>query len=75
MKGVAKMSDLLADYIREREAAIQIKKSVRTLQRWEREQTGPPLTRIGRERFYRVESFKAWLAARERKAPRTGSKG
>jgi hypothetical protein len=64
------MSDLLADYIREHDAAKQIGKSARTLQRWERGQTGPPLTRIGRERFYRINSFKAWLAAQERKAPR-----
>ena len=64
------MSDLLAGYLPEKETAAQVKKSVRTLQRWEDEQSGPPVTYVGRERFYKVDSFRAWLAAQERKPQR-----
>jgi DNA-binding transcriptional MerR regulator len=64
------MLDLLDGVLPEQTVADKINKSVRTLQRWEKEQTGPPVTRIGRGRFYNVESFRAWLTAQERKPPR-----
>jgi hypothetical protein len=66
------MSDggVLADYLTEGELAKQLKKDVRTLQRWRVLRKGPPVTPIGRDIYYRKSAVRDWLQARETKMPR-----
>ena len=68
------MSDALLDgYLPEEEVARQLDRKVRTLQRWRKNRTGPPVTYIGPDPYYRVEAFRAWLLARERPMVRAKS--
>jgi hypothetical protein len=43
----------------------------RTLQRWRRRRIGPSVTFLGRVPYYRQESTRAWLLAREMPMVRT----
>ena len=61
---------LLDDYLSQPEAATQLHKSRRTLQRWEREKYGPPVTRIGNSPFYDIPNLMKWLAAQREDRPR-----
>jgi hypothetical protein len=61
---------LLDDYLSEEELAAQLRKNVRTLQRWRKLRIGPPVTWNGRTPTYNVESARQWLRARETKMPR-----
>jgi hypothetical protein len=61
-------TDILKDYISRDDLAAKIGKSVKTLVRWELDGKGPPVTRIGRDVFYRIPSFEKWLKAQERAA-------
>lgn len=56
---------LLADYVKRAELAAQLRKDPRTLERWERQRVGPPVTRIGREPYYFIPSVRDWLRSRE----------
>jgi hypothetical protein len=62
---------ILDGYISEAELALQLKRSVRTLQRLAARRLGPPRTKIGRLIFYNVEHIREWLAQQEwpRKPP------
>ena len=64
------MPAVLDGYIDRPTLAKQINKSIRTLERWERERIGPPITRIGQTVFYRLEALSAWLRSREQKTLR-----
>jgi hypothetical protein len=55
--------DILAGYLSEREMASQLRRNERTLQRWRKQQIGPPFTMIGEAPFYSVEAGRQWLAA------------
>ena len=59
------MADILADYITRKDLAAQLGRSVRSLERWEEERTGPDVTRVGRSVLYRVDSVRDWLRSRE----------
>ncbi len=65
------MPAVLDGYIDRPTLAGQLKKSERTLERWERERIGPPITRIGKTVFYRLEALYAWLREQEQKPLRT----
>ncbi len=52
-------------YRTESELAKFLNKDFRTLQRWRRERTGPPVTMIGKTPLYRLESTDAWLRSLE----------
>ena len=56
---------VLADYLTRSELAAQLDITVRTLQQWQKDRTGPPLTMIGQRTFYRVGAVRDWLEARE----------
>lgn len=54
------------------ELLAELKIDRRTLYTWERLQMGPPFVRIGGRKFYPVDGFQEWLAARTSSAARTG---
>jgi len=56
---------LLTDYLTEAQLARELRKVPRTLQRWRRKRTGPPVTTLGRVPYYRKEGVRNWLLARE----------
>jgi hypothetical protein len=64
------MTNVLDGYLTEHALAAQLKRDVRTLQRWRRLRTGPPVTFIGRVPYYRITYVHEWLAAREVKMVR-----
>ena len=61
-------TELLKDYISRDDLAAKLGKSVKTLVRWENDNVGPPVTRIGRDVLYSIPSFERWLKAQERAA-------
>jgi hypothetical protein len=63
---------LLAGYLSEPQMAVQLGVTVRTLWRWRKQRTGPPVTFVGRTPMYLTESAHAWLRSRERKMVREG---
>ncbi len=66
--------DLLADFLTQEEAASELRVCRRTLDRWQRLNEGPPITKIGRRVLYRRSSVQAWLREREkcRRGERSG---
>ena len=50
--------------------AKQMNVTVRTLQQWNAERTGPPRVTVGRQIFYKVTSVQAWLETREQRKRR-----
>lgn len=66
--------NLLADYLPRAEVAKQLDRTERTLERWERQRTGPPITRVGKEPYYFIPSLKEWLRSCEQKMVRERGK-
>ena len=58
-------SQILKDYISREALAAELGKSVKTLVRWELDGKGPPVTRFGRDVYYRLASLEAWQKAQE----------
>jgi hypothetical protein len=56
---------VLADYLTEQELANQLSVTIRSLQLWKVNRTGPPLTQIGKRPYYRKDAVAAWLASLE----------
>jgi hypothetical protein len=63
--------NILSGYIARPKLAKQLRRSERTLARWEDLRIGPPVTHVGVEPYYSTESVRAWLKSREQKLPRT----
>ena len=63
------VAKLLGEFLTRAEMAKDLGKSERTLERWERQGKGPPVTRNGDTPIYNVPSARAWLRAQEREAP------
>jgi hypothetical protein len=61
---------ILEDYQTKKELAVEINKTPRTLDRWDRLGIGPPRTIVGRTVLYRRSSTEKWLAAQERQGSR-----
>jgi len=57
--------ELLAGFYSHDETARALNKHKRTLDRWDAQGIGPPVTYIGRSKFYNVQSLKRWIAGRE----------
>jgi DNA-binding transcriptional MerR regulator len=57
---------IMSEYLSSAEAAKELNISKRTLVRWQQLREGPPITRIGRQNYYRISSLKKWLEAQER---------
>ena len=49
------------------ELACQLNRTVRCLQRWERNHLGPNVTHIGKSSYYSAKAVRAWLADQEKK--------
>ncbi len=60
----------IEDYIERAELARQLGKSVRTLDRWHCQRTGPTRTRVGRSIFYKKSAVATWLEAQTEELPR-----
>ena len=54
---------LLGEHLTPRELADGLGKCVETLYRWHRLGIGPPVTKIGRNRYYTAEGADAWIRA------------
>lgn len=57
---------LLDDYFTPAELGGELKKSARTIARWDRLRIGPPKTVIGKKPYYRREAVRKWLLRQER---------
>lgn len=70
-------SNVLAGYLTKAELAQQMRKSSRTLDRWETSRAGPPRVVLGKTILYNVEHVRDWLQSRERprKSARTAKRG
>jgi len=60
------MSELLADFMSQAELARELGLTVRALESWRHQRTGPPYVRIGKTPMYRRAGVVEWLRATER---------
>jgi hypothetical protein len=58
---------LLDEFYTEDQLAAELNRTPRTLCDWRTKRIGPPVTRIGNCPYYRKESVRQWLQAREGK--------
>ena len=56
---------ILEDFLTRDELASELRRSPRTLDRWDVLGIGPPRTLVGRKILYRRASVQRWLAAQE----------
>ena len=70
-----KLKNLESNYFSKVEAAAQIKKDTRTLDRWFKADQGPPATLIAGRRYYNKKQFLQWLIDREQTPVRRAAKG
>lgn len=63
---------IASDYITRKQLAEELGKrmrgkpfSVHTLKYWQAQKMGPPVTKVGREPVYRVDSVEKWLREQE----------
>jgi hypothetical protein len=56
-------SGIMAGFAPEKEVALELGVTTRTLARWRKMQIGPPYVRTGRDVIYNIERAKHWLAA------------
>ena len=59
---------ILAEFLTRDELASELRRSPRTLDRWDVLGMGPPRTFVGRKILYRRSSLLKWLAAQERRS-------
>ena len=64
---------ILDEYISRPQLAERLGKSENTLARWQREQIGPPITFIGRDPYYKIQSVQKWLRTREHSFQHAGA--
>jgi hypothetical protein len=57
---------VLAEYYDEREAAKQLRLTIRGLRSWRAQQRGPAWIKIGRLVFYKISAIEAWLKTLEK---------
>jgi predicted DNA-binding transcriptional regulator AlpA len=56
-------STLLADYLDFETLARELNVTTKTLWRWNKRKTGPPMTRIGHAIYYNRKALQEWLAS------------
>ena len=64
--------DIHQNFLTRLELAAVLKKTDRTLTRWDALRIGPPAIRIGRSVYYKRSSVLEWIASNERKPRRRG---
>lgn len=64
--------DIHQNFLARLELAGVLKKTSRTLARWDALRIGPPAIRIGRSIYYKRSSVLEWIEANERKPRRRG---
>lgn len=71
------ITEITADLISRKQLATELGERLRgkpysefTLMAWERDNKGPPITRIGRDVFYNLASVEKWLRSLEAGAAR-----
>jgi hypothetical protein len=57
---------VLGDYLAERDAAEELKQSLRTLRSWRQKRIGPSWIKVGKLIFYSRGALNSWLASLER---------
>jgi len=62
------LEPILSEFLTKEELAAELRRNVRTLDRWDVLGIGPPRTRVGRQVLYRRASVERWLAAQEQSA-------
>jgi len=62
---------LLSEFLTKEELAAELRRNVRTLDRWAVLGIGPPRTCIGRSVLYRRASVQKWLAEQEQTCHRS----
>lgn len=55
------MEDLLSEYLTKAEFAAQLRRSIRSVDRWALDGNGPPCVRVGRRTLYRRAAVLEWL--------------
>ena len=61
MPTVRPAAGLLDDFLTEEEAAAQLGKDIRALQRWRALGEGPPVNFLGKTPYYRKETTRDWI--------------
>jgi hypothetical protein len=61
---------LLADYLPERDAAEELRQSLRTLRSWRQKRVGPSWIKVGKLIFYGRNGLNSWLTSLEQKPVR-----
>ena len=62
---------ILLDFLTKEELAAELRRNVRTLDRWDALGIGPPRTCVGRAVYFRRESVQRWLTAQEQTCRRS----
>jgi hypothetical protein len=65
---------LLSDYLPERDAAEELRQSLRTLRSWRQKRIGPNWVKIGKLIFYSRSALNSWLASLERQSVRASKR-
>jgi hypothetical protein len=68
---MSQSDSLLSEFLTKQELAAELRRHVRTLDRWIALGIGPPRTCIGRTVLYRRLSVEKWLVAQEQSCPRS----
>ena len=58
--------EILADFVTREKLAVEIDRSPRTLDRWHKQNIGPPRTKVGNLVLYRVAAVQRWLLENEK---------
>ena len=66
--------EILADYLTQAELAKQVRRSIRTLERWDRLRIGPVTTVIGKQKLYHIDDVRVWLKAQRRETKPSGGR-
>ncbi len=63
----AEVSPVLSGFLTKEQFAQELRRSTRTLDRWDSLRIGPPRTYVGKTPLYRVESVREWLENQEQR--------
>ena len=62
---MSSLEPILSEFLTKEELAAELRRNVRTLDRWAALRLGPPRTCIGRTVLYRRTRVQKWLASQE----------